>query len=388
MVHRLSRNALWLSTLLLIIGTSMAITTAAMPTADVTGVWQATLGANGRSPLRIVLRISKDSSRSFTGAAYSIDQGAEALVMRNIALRGTTLNFIVPDVRGTYTGKLDAEGTSIVGTWTQAKPMALTFTKATTQSAWPLGHITGTRYITVAKNVRLEVLDWGGTGRPVVLLAGLGNSAHVFDAFAVKLRAKYHVYGITRRGFGESSAPAVGRSAYGADRLGDDVLAVIDVLELNRPVLVGHSIAGEELSSIGTRQPEKVAGLVYLDAGYSYALYNPRYVDPPLPPGETRSARDQAIKNGQQKYSGPIHDPILALFAVPHDMKEQYPSDAAAQAAAEAKDLIHTWDQVEAFQRGLPAARVIRLPHANHDIFESNQAEVLDAVNAFIDTLR
>jgi len=90
MVHTLSRNALWLSTLLLIIGTSMAITTAAMPTADVTGVWQATLGANGRSPLQIVLRISKDSSQSFTGAAYSIDQGAEALVMRDSTLRRTS----------------------------------------------------------------------------------------------------------------------------------------------------------------------------------------------------------------------------------------------------------------------------------------------------------
>jgi pimeloyl-ACP methyl ester carboxylesterase len=58
---------------------------------------------------------------------------------------------------------------------------------------------------------------------------------------------------------------------YSADQLGDDVLAVIEALKLNRPVLIGHSIAGEELSSVGTRYPDKVAGLVYLDAGYSYA---------------------------------------------------------------------------------------------------------------------
>jgi pimeloyl-ACP methyl ester carboxylesterase len=45
------------------------------------------------------------------------------------------------------------------------------------------------------------------------------------------------------------------------------VLAVCDSLKLNRPVLIGHSIAGEELSSIGSRHPEKVAGLIYLDAG-------------------------------------------------------------------------------------------------------------------------
>jgi non-heme chloroperoxidase len=75
----------------------------------------------------------------------------------------------------------------------------------------------------------------------------------------------------TRRGYGASSAPA---SGYSADQLGDDVLAVLDSLALTRPVLVGHSIAGEELSSVGSRYPEKIAGLIYLDAGYSYAYYD------------------------------------------------------------------------------------------------------------------
>ena len=64
------------------------------------------------------------------------------------------------------------------------------------------------QFIAVENNVKLEVLDWGGSGRPLVLLAGLGNTAHVFDKFASKLTGAYHVYGITRRGFGASSAPS------------------------------------------------------------------------------------------------------------------------------------------------------------------------------------
>ena len=39
-------------------------------------------------------------------------------------------------------------------------------------------------FITVENNVKLEVLDWGGSGRPVVLLTGLGDNAHVYDRFA------------------------------------------------------------------------------------------------------------------------------------------------------------------------------------------------------------
>ena len=115
-------------------------------------------------------------------------------------------------------------------------------------------------FVTVDKDVKLEVLDWGGTGRPLILLAGLGNTAHGFDDFAPKLTAKYHVYGVTRRGWGASDKPAAIAANYTADRLGDDVLAVIDGLHIDRPVLAGHSIAGEELSSIGSRHPRRLRG--------------------------------------------------------------------------------------------------------------------------------
>ena len=130
------------------------------------------------------------------------------------------------------------------------------------------------QFVNVDKDVKLEVLDWGGTGRPIVLLTGNGNTAHVFDDFAPKLISEYHVYGITRRGFGASSVPAFDDTNYSADRLGDDVLAVIDALKVNKPVLVGHSLAGEEMTSVADRYPGRVAGSVYLEAGYAYAYYD------------------------------------------------------------------------------------------------------------------
>jgi non-heme chloroperoxidase len=128
--------------------------------------------------------------------------------------------------------------------------------------------------ISVEPDVKLEVLDWGGTGRALILLAGFGDTAHVFDKFAPKLTAAYHVYGITRRGFGKSSKPAPVTENYNSARLGDDVLAVIGALHLDHPILAGHSLAGEELSYIGLHRPNAVAGSIYLDAGYIYALYD------------------------------------------------------------------------------------------------------------------
>src|SRR5260370_34218314 len=55
--------------------------------------------------------------------------------------------------------------------------------------------------VSVDKDVRLDVLDWAGSGRPGTLLAGGGNTAHVFAAFAPKLAANYHRSASTPSGF-------------------------------------------------------------------------------------------------------------------------------------------------------------------------------------------
>ena len=147
------------------------------------------------------------------------------------------------------------------------------------------------QFVTVDKDVRLEILDWGGSGRPLVFLAGGGNTAHVFDDFAPKLTTDHHVYGITRRGLGASGFSA---SENPVDRLRDDVLAVIGALKLTRPVIVGHSIAGAELSAVATSRPDQVAGLVYLEAGYPYSVRRGRQIPRD---GLGRRAIFQALKH-------------------------------------------------------------------------------------------
>lgn len=405
---------------------------------DIAGDWQGTLKAG--QDLRVIFHLEKNGDGSWTGKMYSIDQGPDPIPMTSVTLEGSNLKVHVDWIRGAYEGKVSSDGNSIDGTWTQRRALPLQLRRATKETAWqrdPAHHTV--QFVTVEPGVKLEVLDWGGTGRPVVMLAGLGNTAHVFDQFATKLVPDHHVYGITRRGFGESS---VSKSGYSADRLGDDVLAVIDALKLDRPVLAGHSIAGEELSSVGTRHPDKIAGLVYLDAAYGYAYYDPargffdidksevqrkleqlepmtnphdREVairellsdlprlekdlhdllrdiesEPPQPAGQTPLPPPipepaLAIIGGQQKYST-IHVPILAIYAVPHN-RPGLSDDPVVRAKAEARDAEMTDIQAKAFEAGEPSARVVRLPHASHFVFESNEADVLREMKAFFATL-
>jgi pimeloyl-ACP methyl ester carboxylesterase len=350
---------------------------------DLTGDWQGTLKAG--IDLRLIIRISKKADGGWQVMLSSIDQNpdwAAGIPADTVALDGADFKLKIDALRGTYEGKLSADKNSIKGTWSQGIPLPLELQRATKETAWrdPSPH--AARFVNVDKDVQLEVLDWGGSGQAIVFLAGLGNTAHVFDKFAPKLTDQYHVYGITRRGFGLSSSPS---SGYSADRLGDDVLAVIDVLKLVKPVLAGHSIAGEELSSIGSRHPEKVAGLVYLDAAYAYAFYNaslrPAGPVPPAAPGTPAAVT--AIREGMQKYTR-VQSPALAIYAVPKDLGPQFPGDATARAAAEAADTALTEGQAKAFLAAVPSGRIVRLARANHYVFGSNEADVLKEMRDFI----
>lgn len=304
------------------------------------------------------------------------------------------------------------------------------------------------RFITTDDNVKLEVLDWGGTGRPLIFLAGLGATAHVYDQFALQFVGKYHVYGITRRGFGASDKPTPTVENYSADRLGEDVAAVIDGLKLDKPVLVGWSLAGEELSDVAVRGPEKIGGVIYLDAGFAYAFYSPGN---PIPPGrnlaidvndmnrkvqqvaaagttprqmaavlndliqtnlpqlkaDLLSTQQMVEKLPQPPSATPprvatlerriekavqvgaekftdIKVPILAIFAVPKTIPEKAPASMRATI-----QLLNAAEVVQAktFQAGNPSARVVLIPNSQHDVFKSNPSEVAREMNAFLEQL-
>src|SRR5215831_15646626 len=242
---------------------------------DLTGDWQGTVTPGTRG-VRLIVHIEKADNGAWKATLANIDQGSDRGVTEpaNVTVKGSDFRFTLANGRS-YEGRISRDGNIIAGTFNVGRPLPLELNRATPATFWRHSSPHSVQFISVDQGVTLEVLDWGGPSgaqvRTLVLLTGRGNTAHVYDQFVQKLTPRYHVYGITRRGFGASSAPA---SGYGADRLGDDVLNVIDALKIGKPVLVGHSIAGEELSSIGSRYPERVAGLVYLESGYAYAFYD------------------------------------------------------------------------------------------------------------------
>jgi pimeloyl-ACP methyl ester carboxylesterase len=120
-------------------------------------------------------------------------------------------------------------------------------------------------HVQVSSSVQLEVLDWGGRGKPLVFLAGGGESGHVYDGFAPRFSSHFRVLGITRRGVGSSSHPAAG---YDTTTLIRDIVSVLDSVGISKASFVGHSFAGSERNALAVRYPQRIDRLVYLDSAF------------------------------------------------------------------------------------------------------------------------
>lgn len=143
--------------------------------------------------------------------------------------------------------------------------------------------------------VGLHVLDWGGPGTPVVLLPGLGQSAHIYRALVPALGPGIRAVAITPRAHGESDTPEDG---YTLAACAADVAAVMDALEIGRAAVVGHSLGGAVATRLAADAPERVSHLVCIDSLTDYAgigrIAVRAPVRPPLLPHNAGDAVERA----------------------------------------------------------------------------------------------
>src|SRR4051812_23251745 len=101
----------------------------------------------------------------------------------------------------------------------------------------------------------VRVREYPGSGTPVVLLHGLLDSSEGWHEVAG--RSERHCYALDLPGFGESTCPPYERIASYAR----DVGQALDVLGLERYVLIGHSFGGAVGTALCEQRPDQVAAL-------------------------------------------------------------------------------------------------------------------------------
>lgn len=117
--------------------------------------------------------------------------------------------------------------------------------------------------------VRLRVSDGGPKGRTpegpaLVFVHGLGGDLDTWRETLAKVRATRRAVAFEARGHGQSgrAKPAT----YSLEGWVEDLHAVVTDFKVDRFILVGHSLAGGVLQLYAQKHPERLAGLVFVDA--------------------------------------------------------------------------------------------------------------------------
>jgi len=293
--------------------------------------------------------------------------------------------------------------------------------------------------------IRLHYLDWGGNGPVLLFLAGWGCNAHIFDRFAPRFVDKFKVLALTRRGHGESDYPETG---YDIDTLTEDIRQFMDTLHIERAILVGHSLAGIELSHFSALYPQRVSRLVFLDAAYdrSSPEYKAMREKDPMRniqlPGESDDYHtiqdyaaylkkaypslgavwdevmneqflhevkispegkvvdkmsdgiNQAINDTVSGYApedAKIRAPVLSVYAIKDNtyyVSPDYMTDEQqAQMVEFFAAVIEPWNRqcIAQFQRNVPHARIVEIPHGHHYCFIKQEELVFEEMRKFLE---
>jgi pimeloyl-ACP methyl ester carboxylesterase len=292
----------------------------------------------------------------------------------------------------------------------------------------------------VVDGVRLQTLDWGGSGPALVFLAGYANTPHFFDPLARAFADRFRVLGLTRRAHGASDQPETG---YDVPTLAKDVVGLLDALGFESASFVGHSFAGHELCCLAMDHPRRVEKLVFLDTLYDYTdedrellAANPLPPSDPAPetfesvaaycadfvaryaayrrlrsphwdalwahsleetPGgryrerirpETATKLFEGVSAFRPEYTA-IQSPVLAFFAF-QDEHWSLPEDAPDELCRAMKRHIEQVNArikrrcIDRVRREIADARIVEFADTSHYCFLDRQADVIAAMRDFL----
>jgi hypothetical protein len=97
---------------------------------SIAGDWQGAFEVDGTA-LRLVLHVKLEPSGTLIATIDSVDQDSPNIPVSAITFENATLKLDVPQVKSSFEGKLNKDGTEIKGHWTEGKRRALKFIRVT-----------------------------------------------------------------------------------------------------------------------------------------------------------------------------------------------------------------------------------------------------------------
>ena len=159
---------------------------------------------------------------------------------------------------------------------------------------------------------RVHFRDWG-IGRPIVFVAPWGLCSDWWDLPVMSLTERgWRCVAFDRRGHGRSDDPCRG---YDFDTLADDIAAVMDALDVQNVVLVGHSMGGAEVVRYLTRyRSRRVAHAVLIAPTTPFSLKTDDH-----PVGRTREELEKILESLKHDLPHIAAEAAPDFFGVPNN---------------------------------------------------------------------
>jgi pimeloyl-ACP methyl ester carboxylesterase len=188
------------------------------------------------------------------------------------------------------------------------------------------------------RDITLHCVQWGTQGEPIVLIHGLTANAFCFQAIVEALAPDHRVFTYDLRGRGDSEKP---ESGYRVPIHAADLAALIDVLQLERPVIIGHSLGALIALYFAAHYPTALKRLVLIDAGaplvWSTLEEMPGWLVSAVSRlGVAVSSYEEYLARMQQApYIGPYWNEALATY-FEHDVEQRVDGSVVPKAARNA----------------------------------------------------
>jgi len=114
----------------------------------------------------------------------------------------------------------------------------------------------------VSNGLRINYYRTGDEKPPVILIHGLAEYGLGWGRFPVFIEPSYDVVMMDLRGHGMSDKPETG---YGIEEMADDVFWLIKSLNLNKPVIIGHSLGANVTAEFARTHSSLISGIVLED---------------------------------------------------------------------------------------------------------------------------
>ena len=171
----------------------------------------------------------------------------------------------------------------------------------------------------LVNHTRLNVLEVGNGPLTLIFLHYFGGSALEWQTVMSQLAGQYRCVAVDLRGHGDSDAPV---SGYSVENMADDVMELLQKLDIQSFVLVGHSLSGKVALMLASRQPAALRSLI---------LVSP---SPPVPePISDADRADMLQTHGQRSAAEKTFTKITAK-PVSEIVKEQIITDNLRTAEA------------------------------------------------------